>query len=176
MDEGINWSRGLIRIWLIAAIGWAGYYAWKTQLVEPAYHTAMARYEVYKAGPLHSWEAEPDKAFDSAKIKIEKIKEGPDGNQTQVKHVDLPDGTFAEFPADMPDKEIRPIIKKGLDAMATKARRKIRAMNAYQQQKQQIMPQAREFLVMGLGPPLGVLLLGYLISWIIKGFRPKAWD
>lgn len=172
MEDNINWSRGLIRIWLIAAIGWAGYFAWKTKLVEPAYHTAMSRYVVYKLGPLQSWEAEPDKTLDKSKIKLKKVKDG----EEQVKRADLPDGTFVEFPADMPDVEIRPIINEGLDAMTAKAKTKLRAINDYEKRKAEIMPQVREFLVMGMGPPLGLLFLGILMNWIIKGFRPKTWD
>lgn len=172
MDEGINWARGILRLWLIGAIGWSGFYAYKTQLVEPAYQTALSRYVVYKMGPLQPWEVEPDKSLDKSKIKLVKVKEG----EAQVKHADLPDGTFVEFPVDMPDKEIRPIINKGMDAMAAKARKKLRAINDYEQRKAEIMPQVREFLVMGMGPPLGLLFLGILLNWILKGFRPKAWD
>lgn len=143
----MNWNRGLLRVWLAGAVLWAVAVAGYGALDLRGRPPAQGpySYSAAKQAFLPQQLAVTDEVLDDG------VKRGV------IARIELDDGTILFAPQDLGEAKLQAITQRFHD-------------ERWWRQAEAMKPWA----LVALLPPLGILLAGALVSWILRGFRPGA--
>ncbi|MCW2239886.1 hypothetical protein [Azospirillum canadense] len=143
----MNWNKGLLRVWLVAAVLWAA---------AVGGYGAVALGGRPAASGLYAYSAAAE-GFVSQQLAVTDgvLEDGV--ARGVIARIDLDDRTTLFAPRDLGEERLREITRRFQDEHAPAG--------------------ARALLPWALGallPPVGILLAGLLLSWILRGFRTAA--
>ncbi|MBP2295976.1 hypothetical protein [Azospirillum rugosum] len=144
----MNWNKGLLRVWLVAAVLWAAAVAGYGAMAlggRPAAASGVYAYSTAAEAFVPQQLAVTDGVLEDGVVR------------GVIVRIELDDHTTLFAPRDLGEDRLREITQRFQDQHAPVG--------------------ARALLPWALGallPPVGILLAGVLLSWILRGFRPGA--
>jgi hypothetical protein len=162
----VNWSRGLYRAWLVLALGWVGFIGWyeyankpwnldwgSSALIRTENDECWTRLAKWPDGqPFDWWDIAGDEADFAENVEINKKK-----------------GAWRADEIPARNRWVAQIRQKLIDCEAAAPlvqRLSRQAINIWDSLKDDI---ALIFL-----PPIALLITGWIIGWIAKGFREST--
>jgi hypothetical protein len=164
VDEEVNWTRGFLRVWIVLALAWIGVVGWREYANKPwnlDWGTASIRLEGECWDKLAKWpDGQPFSQWDA--LLTEDDTEG---------NVEINRKNHAWSADSIPERNkwtavIRQKLRDCENTAPVAQRLSLKVGR--------IWSSLQDSLPILMLPPLALLAAGFIIRWVVSGFRAKA--